>query len=338
MMMRRLIVLMLVLSRASSSENDGDFDDDDDSYDDGDFDFSALTEYVNCLGKAGDDLQPKIDAMESACQDIGLYEESSETRISVPVPTFGRSAHGGDGGLDIPSLDLDLLEGANVPLFVAFCYEKPRCKNAYQDLLRAAVKMAVDCAKKLPGGADSDLSEMDNVADFIDELCPILTHRLVAKFILSGSLEDYDTAEAKAKIIAAVASAAGLAVTPLATVSLKPGSVIAEVTIPLSSEEQAKAAKAQLEASDLNSVVAEAGLPDAIVQDNSVKVDVEEENNRLSAGAIAGIVVGAVVGVVLLLALAYFILRSKSKDGDKKAEPTDSSPAVVTGIPVKAVV
>ena len=39
--------------------------------------------------------------------------------------------------------------------------------------------------------------------------------------------QDYDNDEAKARIVAAVARGAGLAVTPLATVLLSPGSVVA---------------------------------------------------------------------------------------------------------------
>lgn len=333
---RFLMVSAVLLARASQSETDfGNFIDltglDDLS--------ELLGEYSKCLEDASDKLQPKSDAMETACANIGFWDDSSETRLSIPMPQSVENGddNGGVPNVDIPSLDLDRIEGANTQLFADFCYEAPQCKNAFKELLRTAVNEFGGCVKKLGGNSGDGFSEFEDVLELIDDLCPILTHRFVAKFTLNGELEDYNTDEAKAKIIAAILSASGLAIAPLATVNLKSGSVIAEVTIPVSGEEQAKAAKTQLEANDdLDSALADAGLDGATVQSGSLDVQVEEETDGLSAGVIAGIVVGSVVLVVLLAGLVYFILRSKSKDRDKKAEPTDPSPPVVTGDPVKS--
>jgi tetrahydromethanopterin S-methyltransferase subunit F len=293
------------------------------------------------MDKAGDALQPKIDAMETACESINFWDESSRTRVRLPLPKSVRNDEDGEDDFDldqieIPSLDLGELDGANTQLFADFCYNQPECKNAYQDVVRTAVREIGRCAEKLGDEAD-DLFQLEDVEGLIDDLCPILTHRFITRFTLNGEMEDYDTDEAKAKIIAAVAAASGLAIAPLATINLRPGSVVAEVSIPVSNEAQAKAAQTQLQTNgDLNSALADAGLTGATVESGSLDVQVEEQNSGLSAGAIVGIVVGSVVLVLLLLAvLAYCLLRSKRKNEHKKAEPTHPPPAVVTGQPVE---
>eukprot|EP00967_Tisochrysis_lutea_P101475 scaffold152315_cov30-Tisochrysis_lutea.AAC.1 len=297
-----------------------------------------IINFANCIAGASDKLQPKFEVMANACESLSVYDPEDRVLKTKPKIINGQSFN---ADINVPEIDLDDLDD-NAEEFENFCYDYPDCKNAYRDVLRTYIDQVSGCYSKLPSvyGDFTDVDEeFEEALSSLDELCPDLTHNLIARFILNGVLEDYNNDDAKRRIIKAVADAAGLVIAPLATVVLAAGSVVAEVTIPTSSEEEASQAKSNLESNqNIDASFRAQGFSNNTVQEGSMEAKVGETGSGLSAGAIAGIVIGCIVGVLILAAIIVLVLRAQKGGGSgevgKSAGKADAP--VVTGVVVES--
>jgi hypothetical protein len=279
-----------------------------------------LQEYMTCVSNGVEIIASKIAGMTLACDAIGLAR-------------YG--AAGAAGLMSIPSLDFASIGGNSTELFEKFCYEQTDCKEAFQDMLYTYVTEFGRCFGRLGDDSlDGMLSELREMSGDIDELCPILTYRLVATFTMSGTLEDYNTDEAKARIIQAVAAASGLAFAPLATVTLTAGSVVATVSIPVASEDQATTARSTLVSEDIGAALTDAGFDSVTVDSSSLVVEVEEQNPGMSTGVLIAIIAGGAAGGIVLLILIIVLVCCCTKRRSVEPAPADVEGQVIK--PVKS--